>query len=209
MQRIDITGEQYGLWTALEPSNQSGKWKCQCVCGTIKDVYTSNLRSGKTHSCGCHAKSVNSARMSTHNESKSKLYGVWLAMRRRCYLKTTRDYENWGGRGIKVCDEWQSYEPFRDWAMTNGYQEGLTLDRKDNDKDYSPDNCRWVNRFVQSNNKRNNHFVEINGEIHTIAEWCRLRNIKKGAFQSRLKLGWTGEKLLAPSKIGNNQFTKF
>lgn len=149
-------------------------------------------------------------RMKTHGESNTKLYGVWLAMRRRCYLKTTKDYRNYGARGINVCQEWKkSFETFRDWSISNNYAEGLTIERKENDKDYSPDNCEWASREKQGNNKRNNLLLTINNETHTSSQWSSLSKLSRGTIESRIKRGWSDAKLLVPSHLGNNQFTNF
>lgn len=204
-----IIGSTFGRWTVIgRPID--GKVECRCECGIVKMVHKSNLTTGKSSSCGCLTKEVGKERMSTHGESKTKLYGVWLAMRRRCYLKSTSDYKNYGGRGIHVCDEWKdSFEAFRSWSLSHGYKDGLTIDRRENDKSYSPDNCRWINRVAQGNNKRNNLWIMINGEKYTSAQWSRMVGISRGTIESRIKRGWSGEKLLAPSHLGNNQFTNF
>jgi hypothetical protein len=111
-------------------------------------------------------------------------------MRLRCYTTTNKDYERYGGRGIKVCDEWQSFEPFYQWAMANGYQDALTLDRIDNDGDYCPENCRWATQKEQQNNRRSNRLITHNGETHTIAEWNRIKGFGKWVIGNRLRDGW-------------------
>jgi hypothetical protein len=209
MKSICEPGAVFGRWTVIEKA-EDRKAVCICECGNTKKVYRSNLTTGKSLSCGCLTKEVNSERMSTHGESNTKLYGVWLAMRRRCYLVTDGSYKNYGIRGIEVCEEWKtSFEPFRDWSLSHGYEEGLTIERMENDKNYTPENCSWVDRLTQGNNKRNNLNLTINGETHTSSQWSRSSKISRGTIESRIKRGWSGAKLLVPSHLGNNQFTNF
>jgi hypothetical protein len=112
----------------------------------------------------------------------------------RCHRKNTKAYPAYGGRGITVCDEWKnSFQSFYDWAMENGYNDGLSIDRIDNDKGYSPVNCRWVTMDTQSNNRRSNVTVEYNGESHTVAEWAKILGIKYGTLHKRLEEGWSAE----------------
>lgn len=142
-------GGKYGRLTALRPTEKKQGtntiWECKCDCG--KTCYVSTGRIGiTTWSCGCLK--IESHR--THNESNTRLYNIWTLMKRRC---NNPEACNYGGRGIKVCDEWQTYEPFRDWAKANGYQENLTIDRINNDGNYEPSNCRWVDYTEQSRNR--------------------------------------------------------
>lgn len=135
--------------------------------------------------------------MTTHGDSKSKLYNVWAGMKRRCYNKNQKSYKDYGAKGIRVCDEWfNSYETFKKWAETNGYNEGLEIDRINVEGNYEPNNCRWINKKQNSNNKRNNTLIEINGVTHTIAEWSAISGISQKMISSRLKRGWNKDNLL-------------
>ena len=127
-------------------------------------------------------------------------------MRQRCnYSKHVR-YNRYGGRGIKVCDEWNDYEKFYRWSIENGYEKGKQLDRIDNDANYGPNNCRWVTPFENSNNKNNVRQFEINGVVHTLSEWCQIYNVKKTTISSRLWRGWDIEKaLFTPLLNGKGQ----
>lgn len=158
-QLIDLTGERFGRWKVLgraEKSTKSGtRWLCRCKCGIEKDISGAALRHGGTKSCGCLSTELAAKRFTTHGGRRTKLYGVWCAMKRRCYNKNVSDYLRYGGRGIKVCVEWLEYEPFMLWAGANGYKEGLTLERLENDGDYSPGNCVWETRAKQARNTRN------------------------------------------------------
>jgi hypothetical protein len=130
-------------------------------------------------------------RNTSHNESKTRLYRTWKGIRGRCNNQNSKDYKHYGGRGIGLCAEWQEFEAFRDWALSNGYSDDLSIDRIDNDKGYSPDNCRWATQTEQTNNKSNNLHIEYRGETKTLAEWCRCLNLKYNIIHSRLNLGWT------------------
>lgn len=113
-------------------------------------------------------------------------------MKYRCNNPNCLAYKNYGGRGIRVCDEWNnSFLSFSEWAGTAGYKEGLSLDRIDVNGDYSPDNCRWATVKTQTNNQRNNHLLEFNGEIHTVSEWSEITGISRSTICCRLKCGWS------------------
>lgn len=119
---------------------------------------------------------------------RKKIYDVWRQMIKRCYRKENSNYKWYGERGITVCDEWKnSFQAFYDWAMANGYKEGLTLDRIDNDGNYEPANCRWATNDEQARNTRKNVFYAVNGEIHTLSEWARIVKRSKGTVHDGLK----------------------
>lgn len=127
-----------------------------------------------------------------HRMSHTRLYRVWDGMISRCHREKYHSYKRYGGRGITVCDEWRNdFHAFYEWAIRNGYHEGLSIDRIDNDKGYSPDNCRWVTMKVQGNNKRSNHYIEYNGETHTIAEWSEILGIPRNVLYHRFERGWS------------------
>ena len=132
----------------------------------------------------------------THNKSKTRLHRIWAAMKSRCYNPKNNRYENYGGKGIVVCDEWQDFEPFYDWAMSSGYRDDLTIDRIESSGNYEPSNCRWVTQKAQQNNRRNNHLIAYNGETHTLAEWAKITNIKPSTLLARIKSGWSVERVL-------------
>jgi hypothetical protein len=118
-------------------------------------------------------------------------------MKKRCYYEKSDNYKNYGERGIKVCPEWENdFEAFYDWSIENGYSDELTIDRKDNDKGYSPDNCRWVTYTVQANNTSSNSLYTYNNETHTLAEWAKIFNIDYSKFYYRIKSGWDFEEVI-------------
>lgn len=143
-----------------------------------------------------------------HGLSNTRLHKIWHSMYCRCYYKSTNQYKNYGGRGIKVCEEWkhmQGFINFYNWAISNGYKETLTLDRINNNKGYCPSNCRWITPKEQSNNRRNNVYYTFNGETKTSKQWCELYNISPTTLSDRLKRGWTLEQALTISTKGNHR----
>lgn len=182
---------------------KSRVWKCLCSCGNITYVCTKDLNNGNKKSCGC-LRSETTARFNiktktTHHEGRtnSRLYVIWGNIKARCNNPNDHAYSRYGGRGIKICDEWnESYEAFRDWALSNGYADELTIDRIDVNSDYEPSNCRWITMKEQQNNKSNNIRIEFNGEVHTVSEWEDIVGIKADTIRDRLKDGWSVEKSL-------------
>ncbi len=141
--------------------------KCICECGTIKIVRRDAVKNETTKSCGCSTAEFNSVVHKTHGGSRTLLYLKWNRMKRRCYVEGSQDYENYGKRGIKMCDEWQDYENFQKWALENGYKnienykDKISIDRIDVNGNYSPENCRWVDWNTQAQNRRKSIGWEI------------------------------------------------
>lgn len=203
----DLSGERFGRLTVIKDSGRRTArkviiWDCICDCGNNKYVPTDYLTSGDTRSCGCLFKEISRRPKNvrhgdaTRSGKYARLYKTWISMKRRCDDPSDSNYKNYGGRGILVCDEWDTYENFRDWALSNGYDDSLTIDRIDVNGDYEPNNCRWADAVTQSNNRRSNHRLEYNGETHTIKEWSRITGLSDDTIGHRIKYGWTIEDTL-------------
>lgn len=197
----DLTGQRFGRLIALYPTEKRIRrrvvWHCKCDCGKYKDVDSLSLIQGDTTSCGCFATEILIKRNTTHGDSSTRLYRIFSGMISRCKYPSATEYEDYGGRGITVCDEWKDYNNFKQWAMSNGYTDELTLERNDVNGNYCPNNCKWVTMNEQSNNKRSSHFLTYNGMTKTIAQWADLLGINYGTLQSRInKLGWSVEDAL-------------
>lgn len=192
----DKSGQRFGYLTVLErvpDINGETAWLCQCICGNTKVVKRRNLTRGYTKSCGCRAFESKK----THGMRGTRLYGIWSRMKRRCLNPKDDHYRNYGARGIGICIEWLAFEPFKDWALSNGYEENLTIDRIDVNGNYCPENCRWVDIKTQENNKRNNHLIEYDGQTHNLTEWAELIGIERHVLYQRLRKGWSIEKALS------------
>ena len=122
-----------------------------------------------------------------HGMSNTKIYGVWHGMNERCRNPKNRAYKNYGGKGVSVCPEWQEFIPFNEWAMANGYKEGLTIDRIESNGNYEPSNCRWVDRFIQNSNTSRNRYIEFEGRTQTLSQWSREIGITRHALHDRIK----------------------
>ena len=197
---IDLTGEKYGFLKVIRmlDERKHGKvvWLCKCDCGNKTKVLSNNLRNGSTISCGCHNKK-NRIR-TKHGLCKSRIYNIYICMKERCCNPKSKSYKNYGLRGIDICEEWkQDFMSFYNWAIANGYSEELTIDRIDNNKGYAPDNCRWVNKYIQNNNTRRNRKIHCFGETHTVSEWTMITGINRNTINSRLNKGLSPEKILA------------
>lgn len=158
-----LAGQKFGRLLVIEKvgTNEArhNVWRCKCDCGNEIQVSATDIVSGHTRSCGCLMRETSAKTLTTHGKSKERLYTVWQGMLGRCNRPSLKSYENYGGRGIKVCEEWRDYEAFREWAYANGYDENApiqqcTIDRIDVNGDYEPSNCRWVDAKTQAKNKR-------------------------------------------------------
>lgn len=193
MRALDLTGNRYGRLTVIERAEspmEERHWLCLCDCGNKAVCSTGNLRSGNSRSCGCYQRDKARKRATKHGHRGERLNWVWSSMKQRCSNPNNVGYKNYGGRGIMVCEEWQEYEPFRKWALENGYSEGLLLDRQDNNGNYEPKNCRWVTRIEQNRNKRSNRLITYEGKTMCATEWADELGVPSRLILDRLSLGW-------------------
>jgi len=187
----DLTGKRFGKLIALKRAgsdkHRKALWLCECDCGKKIVVSANHLQRAAVKSCGCLF----------HGESRTRLWIIWSGMRERCSTPSCSGFANYGGRGIEVCDEWHDYTTFKKWAIENGYEPNLTLERLDTNGNYEPQNCCWATVKEQNENKRNNRYLEFNGEKHTVAGWAKKLGINPVTLHDRLyKLHWTVERAL-------------
>jgi hypothetical protein len=196
----DITGNRYGKLTAIRldhiKKRSGGKsdhyWLFRCDCGkeVVLPKYVVLKEKRGRKSCGCSRKELLSLSHRTHGETHTRLYHIWQGIKQRCELVNGDHWKDYGERGIKVCSEWHTYEIFKDWALSNGYQDDLSIDRIDVNGNYEPSNCRWATSKEQANNKRNNLKIAYNGEILTAAEWSIRLGGARELVSERLRYGW-------------------
>lgn len=196
-------GERFGRLTVVESRYEKGNgyFECRCECGNTISVQRANLLYGKTKSCGCM-----NAERSIDPIHKHRLYATWCGMRQRCLSAKSVHYENYGGRGIQICDEWANdFLAFEKWAYENGFEEGLTIDRINNDGNYEPSNCRWATYSVQNSNQRKRtpcRRYEIDGVKKTQKEWCEEYGVHAATVRYRVsKMGMTLKEALTAEKL--------
>jgi len=190
---LDLTGNKYGMLTPLyRCENDKSKWVCRCDCGKIKSISLSNIRSGSSKSCGCkQGRSGASNSSYKHGGAHTKLHNVWKSMRQRCRNEKCTDYKWYGAKGIDVCQEWDNFSNFWEWSINNGYKDGLTIERTDSNRGYSPDNCRWITIEEQQRNKSNNHILEYKGKSFPMSVWSRKINMNYSTLRGKIRKGQT------------------
>lgn len=195
----DIIGKRYGNLIVIKKIKKSKRndFLCKCDCGTKKVICKSSLINGFTKSCGCLIKKGKENIFYKHGLTNTRIYNIYFSIKKRCYQSKDISYKNYGGRGIKVCDEWLNKENgfinFYNWAMQNGYRDDLSIDRIDNNGNYEPNNCRWTTKTFQNNNKRNNININFNEETHTLKEWSEILNLNYKTIFKRYKNGYSIE----------------
>lgn len=190
MAKLNLIGQRFGRLVVLEEagynSSKKIRWKCTCDCGNIHYATTTDLRRGDTKSCGCLKKEITSKRRRKHGGSGTQLYNVWKKIRERCYNPNDVNYHRYGGRGIKLCDEWEDFSNFKTWSDSNGYTSTLTIDRINNDGNYEPSNCRWVDMTTQVRNRSITRKVVYKGENVTIKELSDRYNVNYYLLYDRI-----------------------
>lgn len=201
----DIKGQRFGKLVVLEKMEtikSRAMWLCECDCGNTKVCVGKELRNGKNTTCGCGPierfrnynkdHPVERRRMAdehkTHGMSGTRLYKVWTGMKARCHNKNHSAYKNYGGRGIELAEEWNDFQTFYN-DMVSEYVKDYTIERIDNNKGYSKDNCKWISRVEQSKNRRNNRYFTNNGETLTLTDLCKAKNLNYHTMVSRLNTG--------------------
>lgn len=200
---IDLTGKRFGRLTVVARNGTSSrrqpKWLCRCECGTETTVFGGALRGGHTQSCGCLQRERASQANSTHGETRRGKVSVeltcWRNLISRCTKRGSDDFENYGGRGIKVCDRWlSSFDNFLSDMGRKPKGRGISIDRIDNNGDYEPGNCRWATASTQQRNTRTYagaRRITLDGETHTISEWGAIVGTKRNTITMRLIYGWS------------------
>lgn len=213
-RKIDLTGQTFGRLLVIGEvgKNKAGHymWNCKCECGKSKVVNSYHLRSGAIKSCGClrvdRNVAFNKATKVTHGKRYTRLYNIWRGIKYRTKTKTSSKYAEYGERGITICQAWEDdFQSFYDWAMANGYADDLTLDRKDNDGPYSPENCRWATAKVQGNNRRSNTSITHNGKTLTLAQWADELGIPRARIYKRAEANLPVEEILYPGKLPSHR----
>lgn len=228
MSFVDLSGMKFGILTVVKRTDDhvasSGRkypqYLCNCECGNSCIALAQCLTAGRKTNCGCLTKKLKSEAVTrkntTHGDAhrlgkRNRLYALWIGIKRRCYNKNDPSYQRYGGKGIKMCDEWKNnYPSFRDWAISNGYDfdapRGMcTIDRIDCTKDYCPDNCRFVSNEVQGDNRSCVAHVEYNGEIHNLNQWSKITGIKAGTLRLRYRKGIRGDDLFYKGRLPNRE----
>lgn len=203
---IDLTGQRFGRWTVMSRVPPRS-WFCRCDCGTERAVDRGSIRAGRSLGCiQCHPALGNRR---THGQKRTRIYTIWSGMKGRCDNPHDAAYPRYGGRGIKVCDTWaRSFEAFRDWAASSGYQAHLTIDRRDNNGGYEPENCRWLTRADQNRNCSRNRPIIFRGRKVLVCDLCKEVGLPQDVLKNRiLRYGWDVEKAVSTPVKPRRTFT--
>ena len=210
----DYIGKKFYHLTVIglaKPTHQfSNKFILQCDCGKVIEEIPSRVLYGHKKTCGCRCPKpkIKSDHYGNFKDGRTKhpLYGTWRQMISRCENPKNLKYQNYGGRGIKVCNEWHNFWSFAKWSESHGYSSNLTIDRINTNWNYEPNNCRWVSWDIQSNNKNSCMYITFNNKTQTLKQWSNEVGINQVTLKNRIKSGWDVEKALyTKPKMGNNQ----
>lgn len=217
----EYIGQRFGRLTVIgfqhkEKPATGWNWVCKCDCEEMKVINPGDIKSGRVRSCGCLLRDTTRNRMTRYRHKKKdypRLYGIFHGIKKRCYNKNEPRYKDYGGRGIKMCDEWlksaDGFDRFVDWALANGYTDEMSIDRVDVDGDYSPDNCRWFTLQQQSLNKRQTRWVDYKGEHIQLMTLCKRLGVSYDTVHNRIyDRGWPVEKAIETPSQQENSFSK-
>lgn len=198
---IDLTGQRFGRLTVLSRAentrNGTSTWLCKCDCGKLTVAPCTKLTRGLIVSCGCR-------RLSQNGDSNTRLYRIWYNMHKRCEDPKRDHYDKYGGRGIRVCDEWSNFSTFKKWALAHGYSDNLSIDRIDFDGNYEPQNCRWISQKEQMQNISTNRHITYNGQTYTVSQFAAFLGVPNYTIHNHLKAGWTAERMVGWHKHEQN-----
>jgi hypothetical protein len=210
MIRKDLMGQKFNWLTVIDwiVEGTRGKWLCKCDCGNERLVRSNELTTGHITSCGCQkSNSISKSTIkmkTTHGKSRSKIHTTWKHIKGRCLNEKDGSYKNYGGRGIKICDEWLTFEGF--YRDMGDVPNKMSIERKDVNGNYCKDNCTWATVKEQANNKRSSAMLEYYGQIKTMKRWSELKDIPYKVLHARIKLGWDVKRALeTPVRILNKR----
>lgn len=206
--RLELLGKRFGYLIVKRYSHtnkhRNAIWECLCDCGKTTFLRSAVLRNGHTRSCGCLRRDLVSRRNKKHGLCSERIYRIWQDMKKRCYDKNWRQYKDWGGRGIKVCGEWRDdFISFYNWAIANGYKDNLTIERIDNDGNYEPDNCTFIEFKKQSKNRRNVHLLTFRNKTMCLSEWAKRLKVPYERIRRRYAQGWSARDIILKPKQVN------
>lgn len=206
---LDLSGQRFGRLTVLKLEKQEqriikGKkygqiyyYLCKCDCGNILTVKRSLLLANKTTSCGCYKHDIVKSVNTKHGKRNTRLYKIWCNIKYRCNNKNAINYKRYGGRGITICDEWmKDFKNFYDWAINNGYNDLLSIERINNNGNYEPSNCKWATNKEQAQNRRSNFNITLDNKTQCLTKWAEDYNIDESAVRDRIARGWSFEKAI-------------
>lgn len=196
----NLVGQKFGLLTVIDTAPNQGtyrRWRCRCDCGVELEARGGNLQTGNTKSCGCAKRALIAKLSRTHGmANRSAEYFIWKGMRERCNTKSHSSYARYGGRGIRVCERWNSFEAFLS-DMGPRPSSDYSIERNDNNGHYEPGNCRWATAIEQANNTRNSRRITAFGKTQTLARWSLDTGINKSTIALRIQTGWSIEDALS------------
>lgn len=213
----DLKGRIFGRLEVIEFDREKTKrkayWKCKCICGNITSTRGDRLQSNRVKSCGCYKSEIDAIKVQKnhkHKMSGTPIYTRWVGIKERCYNKNSNCYYRYGGRGITICNEWKNdFMNFYNWCINNGYKKNLSIDRIDNSKGYSPENCRFATNKMQCNNRRTNIILEYNNKKFTIKELSELSGLSIKTLHNRHAIGNKLPEIIRPFNTKRSNFKDY